>query len=221
MADIDLIVFDLDGTLVDTRQDLTDAVNYALQKLGKPPLDVDTVTRNVGDGVRMLLLRTLQIEDEDLRMQGRHYFIEYYSQHLADHTRPYPGISDVLNALACRTMAVLTNKSQEFTEPLLRQIGLDGYFAKVVGGNAGFPPKPDPQGLQSILQELEAEPETTIMIGDSGNDILVGKSVGARTCAVTWGYRPKEELLALEPDFVAEQPLDLVRIIENAAATTQ
>ncbi len=214
--EIDLIVFDLDGTLVDTRQDLTDAVNYALKRLGKPPLDVDTVTRNVGDGVRMLLLRTLQIEDDALRAKGRDYFIEYYSQHLADHTRPYPGIIEMLDTLKGFKMAVLTNKSQEFTEPLLRQIGLDRYFVKVIGGNAGYPAKPDPQGLQAILSTLEVPAEKAIMIGDSGNDIHVGKALGVKTCAVSWGYRPLDELKALQPDFIAESPQDIIHIVQNS-----
>ncbi len=211
--DLQLIVFDLDGTLIDTREDLTAAVNHTLKFFGRPPLDVDTVTRLVGDGVTRLLQRVLNDPTEDMLQQGREVFANYYSAHLADATRPYPGVTELLQALRGVKKAVLTNKAQEFTEPLLRQLGLDRHFEAVLGGRAGFPAKPDPQGLLSVIATCGAAPEHTLMVGDSVNDVEVGRAAGTFTCAATYGYRPAEELLAHAPDAVIAAPLELLELV--------
>ena len=212
----DLLIFDLDGTLLDTRQDLTDAVNYALRKLGFPELDLDTVTSYVGDGVRKLLERTLNHPDDETLMTGRAYFIEYYSQHLADHTRPYPGVVDLLKALKGKKMAVISNKSQEFTVPLLEKLGLASYFQIIIGGNAGYPAKPDPASVRAVLEQTGVPASGALITGDSPNDILAGREAGISTCAALYGYRPQQELLTLNPDFTIERAEELIEILEKA-----
>lgn len=211
----DLLIFDLDGTLVDTREDLTNAVNYALRRLGKPELDVDTVTNNVGDGVRKLIERTFDVQDPELLERGRDYFVEYYQQHLADHTRPYPGIREMLEALRDRKLAVVSNKSQEFTVPLLERLDLARYFEVILGARAGYPPKPDPAAIEAILEKTGVAPQRALIIGDSGNDIRAGKAAGVATCAVTYGYRPADELETLAPDWMVDRPEDIVTLLQK------
>ncbi|MCG3118414.1 MAG: Phosphoglycolate phosphatase [bacterium] len=209
---VNLLLFDLDGTLVDTRRDLANAVNYALRQLGKSELDLPTLTSYVGDGVRKLLERALGNPSEAELESGRQHFRHFYLEHLADFSQPYPGILDMLEYFAGKKKAVLTNKPQEFTEPLLRQLGLASYFEMMIGGQPQLKLKPDPDAIFKILKQLEVLPAQAAMVGDSENDILAGKAAGLVTCAVTYGFRPPENLLSLYPDFVAHTPGALEKI---------
>ena len=211
----ELLIFDLDGTLLDTRQDLTDAVNYALRKLGFAELDRDTVTSYVGDGVRKLLERTLNHPEDEILMRGRSYFIEYYSDHLADHTRPYPGVVEMLQTLSGKRLAVISNKSQEFTVPLLETLHLAHYFEIIIGGNAGYPAKPDPAAVKAVLEKTGVPTDKALITGDSPNDILAGRAAGISTCAALYGYRPQSELMELKPDFSIRQAAELIEILEK------
>ncbi len=212
-AQIDLLVFDLDGTLIDTGRDLANAVNFALQQAGKDILPMEKIISFVGDGARTLLTRALdQPTAEDLQLAMRH-FRAHYAAHLADFSKPYPGITDVLAHFRAKKKAVLTNKPHEFTLPLLERLRLSQAFDFIQGGQAQLPLKPDPQSLQNILSHLKVEAARALMIGDGENDILAGKAASAKTCAVTYGFRPKENLLALAPDFVIHAPLELLTIV--------
>ncbi|MGH7493854.1 MAG: HAD family hydrolase [bacterium] len=211
---IDLLIFDLDGTLVDTRQDLANAVNFALQQMGKRPLTLEKVTSLVGDGVRTLLERALAVEGEATLAKALAYFRGFYAGHLSDHSRLYPHMRDVLAHFRAKKKAVLSNKPQEFTYALLERLELLPAFEWVIGGHAGLPLKPDPQALQSILEQSSTPGERAAMIGDGENDILAGKAAGVTTCAVTYGFRPVEKLLALQPDLVAHAPEDLMSLFK-------
>ena len=209
----DLVLFDLDGTLVDSRQDLAQAVNHALAALGQPPLSVDMITSYVGDGISKLLQRSMKNLSNDELQRGRQAFREYYAEHVADFTRPYDGVPEMLAHFRDKKKALLTNKDQTFTESLLQQLDLGRFFDAVVGGNSGFEVKPDPEALLSILQKLGVLATKALMIGDSSNDILAGKNAGVATCAVTWGYRPEAELAALQPDLIVHKPEEIIDLV--------
>jgi phosphoglycolate phosphatase len=210
--EVDLLVFDLDGTLIDTRQDLADAVNFALRQLGKEPLSLEEVTGLVGDGVRTLLARVLAGESETILAEALVFFRQFYGEHLADHSRFYPRMRDVLLHFRGKKKAVLSNKPQEFARALLDKLDSLPVFDVVIGGHPSRPLKPDPQALQDILTRLATPPVRAVMIGDGENDILAGKAAGLMTCATSYGFRSAQKLLALRPDFVAHAPEDLMNI---------
>lgn len=212
-SDFELLIFDLDGTLLDTSIDLAHAVNYALQALNKTPLALVDVLKMVGDGARTLLTRALgqQPAEEELQLAVLK-FREHYATHLADHSRPYDGMPEVLAHFHDHKKAVLTNKPHDLTLTLLERLGLMQEFVLVQGAQASLPLKPDPTGLQDILKQLQISATRALMIGDSENDILTGKAAGVRTCAATYGFRPQENLLALAPDYVIHTPRDLIAL---------
>jgi phosphoglycolate phosphatase len=210
----DLLIFDLDGTLVDTRLDLANAVNHALRQLGKNEIDLDIITGYVGDGVRKLLERALgEAAAAELENAHRH-FRYFYHEHLADFSQPYPGIREMLEHFGRKLKAVLTNKPQEFTDTLLQRLGLRQHFAMTIGGQPHLKLKPDPEAVRLILANLNVPPSRAVIIGDGENDILAGKAAGIATCAVTYGFRPTEKLLMLQPDFVIETPARLKDLID-------
>lgn len=203
MNHIQLIIFDLDGTLIDSRFDLGDAVNYALEKLGKPKLTYEELPPLLGSGLSYLLQKATQEEDPAILQHARRLFDEYYSQHHADKTRCYPGVKETLAALPHLRKAVYSNKAQEFTEAIIRKLGLAPYFDKVMGAQPErYPLKPDPAGIRIILEELGTPPESALMAGDSTHDMEAGKAAGLQTCAVTYGYRPAEVLQKAGPDYM-------------------
>ncbi|MGH7601691.1 MAG: HAD family hydrolase [bacterium] len=209
----DLLIFDLDGTLVDTRRDLANAVNYALRQLGKNEVDVDTVTGYVGDGVRKLLERALGDTAKTELEAALRYFRSFYQEHIADFSQPYPGVREVLEHFAHKQQAILTNKPQEFTEALLQRLDMRRHFAMVVGGQPDLKLKPDPEAVFKILHHFNLFASRALIIGDCENDILVGKAAKIVTCATAYGFRPVEKLRELRPDFVIEAPAELMGLI--------
>jgi phosphoglycolate phosphatase len=202
----DLLIFDLDGTLVDTRRDLANAMNYALHQLGKNALDLQTLTSYVGDGISKLLERALPNPSETDLETVRHHFGQFYFEHIADFSQPYPGVIEVLDHFAGKKKAVLTNKPQEFADALLQRLGICMYFETIIGGQPNLKLKPDPEAILKILNHSAVSPARTLIIGDSENDILAGKASGVVTCAVTYGFRSAEKLSALNPDFMIDEP---------------
>jgi phosphoglycolate phosphatase len=209
----DLLIFDLDGTLVDTRRDLANAVNYALHQLGKSEIDLDTVTGYVGDGVRKLLERALGEAAKTEWEAAHRHFRFFYHEHIADFSRPYSGVREMLEHFSHKQKAILTNKPQEFTEALLRRLDIRRHFALVVGGQPHFKLKPDPEAVFKILQHFNLPASRALIIGDGENDINVGKAAKIVTGAVAYGFRPVEKLYALQPDFVIETPAELMGLI--------
>ncbi len=209
----DLLIFDLDGTLVDTRRDLANAVNHALHQLGKNEVEVDTVTGYVGDGVRKLLERALgDAAKTELETALRH-FRSFYYEHIADFSQPYPGVGEVLEHFAHKRKAILTNKPQEFTEALLQRLDMHRHFAMAIGGQPHLKLKPDPEAIFTILHHFDLSASRALIIGDGENDILVGKAAKIVTGAAAYGFRPVEKLRALQPDFVIETPAELMDLI--------
>lgn len=210
-----LLVFDLDGTLIDSAKDLAVSVNAVLQMLDLPVLPDEVVHSYVGDGAPTLIRRALgTAATDELAARGLELFLDYYSNHLLDHTRLYPGVQESLDAWTAegRTLAVLTNKPVRASERILEGLGLGDRFVCVYGGNSFETKKPDPYGLQRIMQETELGPEQTLMIGDSSVDILTARNAGTTSAGVTYGLRP-ESLVETPPDLLVDSMTELLERI--------
>ncbi len=189
---IKLAIFDLDGTLVDSVDDLAEAVNHALGRVGLPPRSRDEVRSFVGNGARVLLERALGPRRDKLE-EALAAWRAHYQDHLLDHTRPYPGVAEAL-ARAGRTLAVLTNKPGPMARRILEGLGILGRFVAVVGGGE-TPPKPDPAGVRAILERVGARPEDAIFVGDSLVDLATARNAGLTFVGVGWGLVPRAELV--------------------------
>ncbi len=199
-----LIIYDLDGTLVDTREDITRAVNETLRQLQHPPLPQEAIIRHVGLGVRHLLRECVAIDDPVVIERAAKIYRAYYAEHLADHSRLCPSAAEALDGFANRRQAVLTNKPQDHSERLLDLLGISARFIAILGGEAGYPSKPDPAGLRALLQRESLEPDAALLIGDSPVDIETGRRAGVFTAVVRNGFTPVEELRAAAPDALVD-----------------
>ncbi|MEO5819968.1 MAG: HAD-IA family hydrolase [Vicinamibacteraceae bacterium] len=187
---LSVLVFDLDGTLVDSRRDIAESANELLASLGAPPLDHDEVIRMVGEGARLLVSRVLAAGGarEDLEPAFAQ-FSAIYDRRLADHTRPYPGVVEGLERLAEQfTLAVLTNKPQHHTDRLLDALDLRRYFVQALGGDTVHGRKPDPAGLISLVSAAGAVPDAALLLGDSWVDAETARRGGTRFCFADYGF---------------------------------
>jgi len=206
-----LVVFDLDGTLVDSRQDLAASTNDVLAGLGAGPLPVDVVGQMVGDGARTLVHRALVHAgchtDLDAALADFH---RCYALRLLETTRPYDGIAELLKSLAGIRLAVLTNKPLEPTRRLLEHFGWANTFDRVVGGDGPFARKPDPAGLLDVRRTCEAEPDETMMVGDSMVDVDAARRAGVHICVAAYGFGASRGDLTLRGDeLIAQSPANL------------
>ena len=216
---IRLLVFDLDGTLIDSRLDLIHSVNAMLQHIGRPALDGDVIASYVGDGAPALVRRAVcDTDDEALFRQALEYFLGYYRLHKLDHTTVYEGIAETLASVANSTngvrrqMAVLSNKPVNPSRDILHALGLGEFFVRIYGGNSFTTKKPDPLGVRTILQETGAAADEALMIGDSSVDVLTGLNAGLWTCGVTYGFAP-HSLEEVPPDVLIESPRELAELL--------
>ena len=185
-----LIVFDLDGTLVDSRLDLAESTNEMLGTYGAPPLPVDVVAAMVGEGAKVLVARALDAASlgSDVT-EALARFREIYDRRLLVHTRPYAGIEQVVSTLAkSHTLAVLTNKPEAPSRRLLDAFGLAEYFQVVMGGDSGPARKPDPEGLRQLMAQCSAEVSDTWFVGDSMIDVETARRAGVRMCVALYGF---------------------------------
>jgi phosphoglycolate phosphatase len=209
-----LLVFDLDGTLVDASRDLAAATNAALQRVApdRPPIPLEKVRTFVGEGARVLIERSLRHVGIDRPVdEALSFFLESYSQCLLDTTRLYPGIASALDGLVGSSLAVLTNKPGGFSRTILDGLGVGSHFARVWGAGDVSERKPDPGGLLGLMAELGARGDETWMIGDSPIDARTARAAGVRMAGVTWGLNP-EGLRREQPDLLFDDPRDLVAL---------
>lgn len=219
-------IFDLDGTLVDSRRDIAAAANVARAAVGLGPLDEPVLRGYVGDGVALLLRRVLGhdagpgllADQDDPRLApALAAYLDHYGRHLLDHTRPYDGVAEMLARLPRVPLAVATNKPGGFSRAILAGLGLAGSFRCVVGGDEAPRRKPDPAHLRACLAGLDVAPAAVVVVGDSPNDILAARALGAVAVACAWGLAPAAALRALAPDHLLEAPLDVATLYADAA----
>ena len=215
MKTIRLFIFDLDGTLVNTLEDITHSVNFTLGRLGRPLLRLDTVRQYIGDGMKMLLTRALD-GHEDLLEQAIGIYTVHQSRNLVVRSRLYPGVRETLKHFQSIPMAVVTNKALEFSEPLLEKLGIRTFFAMVLGADAGLPLKPAPDAFLKILRELDVTKEQAAVVGDGTTDILAGRAAGITTCAAAYGFRSEAELRSAGPDQVIHAFPELRKLFRAA-----
>jgi phosphoglycolate phosphatase len=207
-----LIVFDLDGTLIDSRRDLADAANALIQERGGTPLREDAIGRMVGDGAAMLVRRALAaaaVPHDDASLPR---FLQLYDERLVRTTRPYPGMRDALAAIrSLGVLAVITNKPLRHSEALLHALDLASFFASVIGGDGPFPRKPDPASLQHLMAQHALPPRRTILVGDSPVDAATARGAGTLFCVARYGFGA--EGAAVEAQAAVEVPAELPHAI--------
>lgn len=199
------IVFDLDGTLVDSRTDIALATNHVLERHGFPGLDEKEIASYVGDGARWLVARATRVNHDDPELDGLLAdFVDYYTRHALDHTDLVHGAREVLEALGALPLALCTNKPRATAEATLSGLGLESAFRVVVAGGDLPQKKPDPEPLYSIARKLGVLPAELVMVGDAPQDIECGRAAGARTVGVENGFAPRERLIEASPDALIE-----------------
>jgi phosphoglycolate phosphatase len=210
-----LLIFDLDGTLIDSRLDLAHAVNATRNFMGLDPLDHETVYKYVGNGAAVLIQRALgdlgSAENVDKALP---FFLGYYTEHKLDYTVLYPGVQEALDGfLAAGTpMAVLTNKPVRISKAIVEELGLARHFFQVYGGNSFDQKKPNPIGIEKLMEEARIGHAGTIMVGDSGVDVLTARNAGVRCCGVTYGFQP-ETFEQFPPDILVDRLEELAHRI--------
>jgi phosphoglycolate phosphatase len=212
MIPVKLMVFDLDGTLADTGDDLAGSVNRTLQSLGIPKRPDREILGFVGDGVRKLVERSLGEAYGDRLDEALKRFKEIYAEHLLDQTTLYPGVQYVLRHFGQKDKVLITNKGRDFTLAICSGLGIAGYFKEIIAGDSNEFMKPDPRLLLPLLDRFESSHAETLVVGDGVNDILLARNTGVRSCAFLNGLGNREELRRLRPDFVIEKMIDLKNI---------
>ena len=203
---MDLFIFDLDGTLIDSKLDLAHAVNATRAHMGEPPLEHELVYSYVGSGAPVLIRRAFPGASEEQITAALQYFLDYYRDHMLDYTVLYPGVRETLEKLdnGARRLAVLTNKPVRISAAILDGLNIGQHFFRVYGGNSFEQKKPNPVGIETLLRETGARKEHTVMVGDSAVDIRTARNAGISCCGVTYGFQP-ESLSEDPPDFLIER----------------
>ncbi len=215
---IKLIIFDLDGTLIDSELDLASAVNAMLRHYGRKELPIEVIGTYIGDGAPMLIRRALgDPAHSEFLQEALNYFLLYYREHKLDNTRIYEGIPEALEQATQgdgvpRKLAVLTNKPVRVSRDILAGLGLATSFVQVYGGNSFETKKPDPLGANTLMREAGAAPDETVMVGDSGVDVLTARNAGLWSVGVTYGFAPLT-LQQVPPDVLVDTPAELARAL--------
>jgi len=211
----ELVIFDLDGTLVDSQYDLSAAVNYTRSLYGLSALKIEEVRGFVGDGVRVLIEKALPgVTGHDIE-SAVIKFKAYYGEHLLDSTRLYPGVKLTLEETPNIIKAILTNKPEEFSKAIVKGLKIDKFFEVISGGDSGLKRKPDPAPILDIINRLNISSRRTLMVGDGVNDIIASKAAGINCVAVEYGYSKPETLRELKPDYVIKSIDELKTILDG------
>jgi len=213
----DLLIFDLDGTLIDSKRDLASAVNATRVWAGLAPLPDEIVSSYVGNGAPMLIRRSFPGASDPELARFLAFFLDYYREHMLDSTVLYPGVREALDRLhtADVPMAVLTNKPVRFSIRLIEGLGLEMHFFRIYGGNSFEEKKPHPMGINVLVEESGADRDRTVMVGDSAVDVRTARNAGVRACGVSWGFQP-ETFADAPPDLIIDDMRILAdRILER------
>jgi phosphoglycolate phosphatase len=208
---VDLMIFDLDGTLIESKWDIAQSVNFTLAELGLPERPIEDIFGFVGDGVKRLLRLAVGEGNQAKFDEALKIFRGYYLEHCLDRTGFYPGIEPMLQHFIHKDKAIATNKSIEYTRVILNGLGPQ-HFRYMVGGDNGFGLKPEPGMLLHIMEKTGASKERTVLVGDSTNDINGGHTAGIRVCAVGYGMGNRAKMEACQPDWFIEKPEQLMEI---------
>jgi phosphoglycolate phosphatase len=212
-----LIIFDLDGTLIDSARDLEIATNQTRAHFGLPALEAKVVQSYVGNGAAMLVRRALGGEaSEELVEEAVSYFVKFYRAHALANTRLYAGVENAVAHLAANghTLAVLTNKPVKISMDIVAGLGLGSHFQRIYGGDSFAQKKPDPIGITALMEETANRKEDTWMVGDSGVDVETARNAEVRACGVGWGFQP-ESFKTYPPDVMVQEPRELLQALRG------
>lgn len=215
MVDIDTILFDVDGTLVDSRKDIVKAVNFTLRKLGLPEKSPELIISYIGLGIRDLLKKSLGDQKINLTDKALKIFSEYFSKHCVDESRLYPHVKETLDYFGNKRKVVITNRNKESAEITLRKLGIRNYFQEIFGGDDEDCVKPSACPLDRVSSRLEMDKAKTIMVGDMDIDIRAGKNFGILSCWVAYGLGDREDIEKIEPDYIIDDIIKLKEIIKH------
>lgn len=212
-----LIIFDLDGTLIDSSQDLAISINATRAHFALPPIEPSHIYSYVGNGAAVLVERAMGADVSPASLpDALKFFLDFYRAHALEHTKLYPGVREVIAELAGSRhhLAILTNKPVRISFDIVEALGLSEYFMRVYGGNSFPVKKPDPAGVLALMQEAKAGTDATWFIGDSSVDVKTARNAGVRSCGVAWGFQP--ESFELEPpDVLIQRPDELLRVVDR------
>ena len=213
LSSVRALIFDLDGTLIDSKRDLILSVNAMLREMGRVPLPEDTISGYIGQGAPVLVRRALgEAAAEEEAKRALEFFLRYYEEHRMNHTRAYPGVAEGLAALRGYPMAVLTNKPMRISRRILEDLGLAACFRAIYGGNSFETKKPDPLGARTILREFGVEPRNAVVVGDSEIDVQTARNAGTWAASVTYGFGVQDRE-TYPPDFYLDRLTDLAPLL--------
>lgn len=213
--DAGLIIFDLDGTLIDSSTDIARAANMTLRAIGYVEQDMESIKGNIGWGVKVLLERLMPREGPGRIEEARRKFLDFYGESLVVDTTPYPGVRKTLNHFKemGKTMAVVTNKPVRFAERILEALDLGGFFVMVIGGDSFTYRKPHPEPIEKVVSALGAAPDKTVLIGDSPIDCEAGRGAGVNIVGVSYGFRGTQDLRLAGCSIIVDEFQDLMDVI--------
>ncbi|QQR80477.1 MAG: HAD-IA family hydrolase [Deltaproteobacteria bacterium] len=210
---ISLFIFDLDGTIIDSKRDIAASVNYTMKALGLKELPENIIYDFVGLGVTPLIQQAVEEAGGPQAFpKALDIFKTHYNEHLLDTTVPFDGVWDILEYFQKTPKVVLTNKSQGYSEKIIEGLKLNKYFKSIFGGDTSFPKKPDPTIVYHLMKEYHSSPENTLIIGDSLVDIKTGKNAGILTCGAFYGFRPREEIEKSGCDYKIEKIQEMIKL---------
>jgi phosphoglycolate phosphatase len=209
----DFLIYDLDGTLVDSLGDIASSVNSVREDNGFKHLPLKQIRSYLGSGVNALISKAIPDKDETFKQNAVEKFKSYYKQHLLDTTIMFDGIKEMLGSLKDKKKAILTNKNEVYARDIVKEFGIASYFVEVWGGDTLNVRKPDPKTILELVRTTKSELSKTVMIGDSANDFLVARSAGITSLAVAYGYCDLDQIKAYKPDFIVKTPQEIIDIV--------